>query len=145
MIMTKKKLLEKLWEEYNNFRPVLNETVWNDRELFEKLSSKYFRPEATAKFVQEYSSVRLAKNFVFQFCNTGEIMVACIIAGMVKPENCYGLETDPKLIKLARERLKPYGVPAENIKLINTDYDEFEKATKDFAKKMCEEGVSVFA
>ena len=47
-------------------------------------------------------------------CGTGNLLVACIIAG-ADPQNIYGNEYDAEFTRLCKERLAKYGVPKYHI------------------------------
>ena len=49
-------------------------------------------------------------------CGAGGLLAAAIIAG-ADPIKCYGIELDPEIAKLCRDRLSKLGVPRANIKI----------------------------
>ena len=48
-------------------------------------------------------------------CGAGGLLAAAIIAG-ADPTKCYGIELDPEITKLCRDRLSKLGVPRSHIK-----------------------------
>ena len=59
-------------------------------------------------------SLRKNKTFGAVCAKSGNLLVACILAG-ARPENVFGNEISPEMVRLCRERLAPYGVPYHNI------------------------------
>lgn len=54
-----------------------------------------------------------------KFClGTGNLLAAAIKAG-ADPNKVYGIEIDPDIVKIAKERLLKLGVPSNNIRLGN--------------------------
>lgn len=60
----------------------------------------------------------------------GGLLAGCILAG-ADPNKCYGIELDPQILKVCRERLSKLGVPKYNLHLgnaLNPDcYDHFDE------------------
>lgn len=60
----------------------------------------------------------------------GSLLAGCILAG-ADPNKCYGIELDPQILKVCRERLSKLGVPKYNLHLgnaLNPDcYDHFDE------------------
>ena len=59
-------------------------------------------------------------------CGAGGLLAAVILAG-ADPTKCYGIELDPEIANVAKERLGKLGVPSSNIKvgdaLLEGSYD----------------------
>lgn len=74
-------------------------------------------PEIVFKALETFDLNKHKK--VFDTClGEGNLIAAKIIAG-ADPKKCYGIEIDPEIIKLAKQRLSKLGVPEENIRLGN--------------------------
>lgn len=83
-------------------------------------------PELSIPMVEKFDS--LNGTIIDPNCGCGGLLAACILAG-ADPKKCYGIELDPDILELCRERLGKLGVPKYNLHLgnaLNEDcYDNF--------------------
>lgn len=98
-------------EEYNS---------WTDKQYGSKtleerkeLNAIFTPPELTIQMIEKFDSIE-NKTILDPTCGTGNLLVACILAG-ANPKMIYGNELDEEFLKLAKERLIPYGVPEQNL------------------------------
>ena len=88
---------------------------YGDKSLEErrKLGAFFTPPELTINMIEQFDSIE-NKTILDPTCGTGNLLVACIIAG-ADPLKIYGNEYDPEFTRLCKERLVKYGVPDHNI------------------------------
>lgn len=98
-------------EEYNS---------WTDKQYGSKtleerkeLDAIFTPPELTIQMIEKLDTIE-NKTILDPTCGTGNLLVACILAG-ANPKMIYGNELDKEFLKLAKERLIPYGVPEQNL------------------------------
>lgn len=98
-------------EEYNS---------WTDKQYGSKtleerkeLDAIFTPPELTIQMIEKFDSIE-NKTILDPTCGTGNLLVACILAG-ANPKMIYGNELDEEFLNLAKERLIPYGVPEQNL------------------------------
>ena len=98
-------------EEYNS---------WTDKQYGAKtleerkeLNAIFTPPELTIQMIEKFDSIE-NKTILDPTCGTGNLLIACILAG-ANPKMIYGNELDEEFLKLAKERLIPYGVPEQNL------------------------------
>lgn len=94
-----------------------------DRREFEQF---FTPPELTIPMIEKFD--KLNGTILDPTCGCGGLLAGCIIAG-ADPKKCYGIELDPDILKICRERLGKLGVPEYNLHLgnaLNPDcYDNF--------------------
>lgn len=78
-------------------------------------------PELTIQMIEKFDN--LDGTILDPTCGCGGLLAACILAG-ADPNKCYGIELDPDILELARERLGKLGVPKYNLHLGNALNDE---------------------
>ena len=97
-----------------------------DKNWQQQMGAFYTPPSITIKLIEGMS--RLDLEILDPTCGCGGLLAACILAG-ADPNKCYGIELDPDILELARERLGKLGVPKYNLHLgnaLNDDcYDNF--------------------
>ena len=105
------KIKKAIKTEYENW---FNEQ-YGDKTLEERktLGAFFTPPELTIKMIEKFDTIE-GKTILDPTCGTGNLLVACIIAG-ADPNNIYGNEYDPEFTRLCRERLSKYKVPSYHI------------------------------
>ena len=98
-------------EEYNSW----TNKQYGSKTLEErkKLDAIFTPPELIIPMIEKFDSIE-NKTILDPTCGTGNLLVACILAG-ANPKMIYGNELDEEFLKLAKERLIPYGVPEQNL------------------------------
>lgn len=98
-------------EEYNSW----TNKQYGSKTLEERkeLDAIFTPPELTIQMIEKFDSIE-NKTILDPTCGTGNLLVACILAG-ANPKMIYGNELDEEFLKLAKERLIPYGVPEQNL------------------------------
>lgn len=108
---------------------ILNEyTSWKDsqyagkdKDWQQQMGAFYTPPELTIQMIEKFDN--LDGTILDPTCGCGGLLAACILAG-ADPNKCYGIELDPDILELARERLGKLGVPKYNLHLGNALNDE---------------------
>ncbi len=92
-----------------------------------KLDQFYTTPQLTIQMLERFEDLR--GTIVDPTCGCGGLLAGCIIAG-ADPNKCYGIELDPQILEVCRERLSRLGVSKNNLHLgdaLNSDcYDHFD-------------------
>lgn len=98
-------------EEYNSW----TNKQYGSKTLEERkeLDAIFTPPELTIQMIEKFDSIE-NKTILDPTCGTGNLLIACILAG-ANPKMIYGNELDEEFLKLAKERLIPYGVPEQNL------------------------------
>lgn len=98
-------------EEYNSW----TNKQYGSKTLEERkeLDAIFTPPELTIQMIEKFDSIE-NKTILDPTCGTGNLLVACILAG-ANPKMIYGNELDEEFLNLAKERLIPYGVPEQNL------------------------------
>lgn len=126
---------DKIVKEYNSF--VENQYAGKSKEERQELGQFYTPPELTIKMIEKYDN--LEGNILDPTVGAGGLLAACIIAG-AKPENCYGIEIDKRILdNVTIPRLSALGVPVKNLhhgSALNEDCYNFdlENYTYDLEK-----------
>lgn len=113
-------------EEFETWRALqyANKT----REERKALDQFYTPPELTIKMIEKFENLK--GKIIDPTCGCGGLLAGCILAG-ADPNKCYGIELDPQILKVCRERLSKLGVPKYNLHLgnaLNPDcYDHFDE------------------
>lgn len=110
MILTSKQK-SAIIEEYNSW----TNKQYGSKTLEERkeLDAIFTPPELTIQMIEKFDSIE-NKTILDPTCGTGNLLVACILAG-ANPKMIYGNELDEEFLNLAKERLIPYGVPEQNL------------------------------
>lgn len=83
-----------------------------------QVAAQYYTPPAmTIRLIEEFDSVE-DTDILDPSSGCGGLLAGCIIAG-ADPKRVYGVEIDPDIVKVSKERLSKMGVPEENIQLGN--------------------------
>lgn len=103
----KNKIKEEYEEWFNN--------QYGNKSLEErrKLGAFFTPPELTIRMIEKFPSLE-GKTILDPTCGTGNLLVACIIAG-ADPTLVYGNEYDADFTRMCKERLSKFGVPNHNI------------------------------
>ena len=121
MILTEEQK-QAITNEYNQFVEVqyAGKTKKERQEL-----GQFFTPsELTIRMIEKFTN--LEGTILDPTCGAGGLLAAVILAG-ADPTKCYGIELDPAIANVAKERLGKLGVPSSNIKigdaLLEDSYD----------------------
>lgn len=116
-------------EEYNSF--VEEQYAGKSLEERQKLGQFFTPPELTLKMLEKLD---IKKNdTLLDPCLGAGGLLAAIIMKKVKPENCYGIELDADILKIAQKRLSKLGVPLVNLhhgNALNSQCYEFKDGYK---------------
>ena len=138
MILTEEQK-QAITNEYNQFVEIqyAGKTKKERQEL-----GQFFTPsELTIRMIEKFTN--LEGTILDPTCGAGGLLAAVILAG-ADPTKCYGIELDPAIANVAKERLGKLGLPSSNIKvgdaLLEGSYDfssvpkniGFNKQTRPF-------------
>lgn len=88
-------------------------------------------PELTIQMIEKFDN--LDGTILDPTCGCGGLLAACILTG-ADPKKCYGIELDPDVLELCRERLGKLGVPKYNLHLGNAlNEDCYDNFTEDYS------------
>lgn len=99
-------------EEYNSF--VEEQYAGKSLEERQKLGAFFTPPELTLKMLEKLD-IKKNDTLLDPCLGAGGLLAAAIIMKKVKPENCYGIELDADILKIAQKRLSKLGVPLANL------------------------------
>ena len=99
-------------EEYNSF--VEEQYAGKSLEERQKLGAYFTPPELTLKMLEKLD-IKKNETLLDPCLGAGGLLAAAIITKKVKPENCYGIELDADILKIAQKRLSKLGVPLVNL------------------------------
>ena len=99
-------------EEYNSF--VEEQYAGKSLEERQKLGQFFTPPELTLKMLEKLD-IKKNDTLLDPCLGAGGLLAAAIIMKKVKPENCYGIELDADILKIAQKRLSKLGVPLANL------------------------------
>ena len=121
MILTEEQK-QTITNEYNQFVKIqyAGKTKKERQEL-----GQFFTPsELTIRMIEKFTN--LEGTILDPTCGAGGLLAAVILAG-ADPTKCYGIELDPEIANVAKERLGKLGMPSSNIKvgdaLLEDSYD----------------------
>ena len=101
-----------------------------DKKERQKLGQFFTPPALTIKMLEKFDSVK-DKDILDPCLGAGNLLAGAVIAG-ADPKRCYGIELDPEVLEIARQRLGALGVPACNLKCGNAlDSDAYKFGLKD--------------
>ena len=116
---------QKIEAEYREWESQL----WAGKSLKERQKLGQFAtpPELTIKMLEKFES--LNGNVLDPCLGAGNLIAAAVLAG-ADPKRCYGIELDPDILKIAKQRLAKLGVPPHHLvqgdALDPASYDNFE-------------------
>ena len=117
-------------EEYNSF--VEEQYAGKSLEERQKLGQFFTPPELTLKMLEKLD-IKKNDTLLDPCLGAGGLLAAAIIMKKVKPENCYGIELDADILKIAQKRLSKLGVPLVNLhhgNALNSQCYEFKDGYK---------------
>ena len=121
MILTEEQK-QRIREEYANFEAI--QYAGKSKEERQKLGQFFTPSELTIRMIEKFTN--LEGTILDPTCGAGGLLAAVILAG-ADPTKCYGIELDPAIANVAKERLGKLGVPSNNIKvgdaLLEGSYD----------------------
>jgi type I restriction-modification system DNA methylase subunit len=110
---------EAIINEYNQWKDKMyaNKTL-SERQDFGQF---FTPPELTTKMLEKFQD--LEGSVLDPTCGAGNLLAAAIMAG-ADPKEVYGIELDPEILEIARNRLQLLGVPKINLHQGNALYKE---------------------
>lgn len=125
-MLISKNIKHQILKEYTFWKN--SQYAGKDKDWQQKMGAFYTPPELTIQMIEKFD--KLDGTILDPTCGCGGLLAGCIIAG-ADPKKCYGIELDPDILKLCRERLGKLGVPEYNLHLgnaLNSDcYDNFNE------------------
>lgn len=113
---------QRIREEYANFEAI--QYAGKSKEERQKLGQFFTPSELTIRMIEKFTN--LEGTILDPTCGAGGLLAAVILAG-ADPTKCYGIELDPEIANVAKERLGKLGLPSSNIKvgdaLLEGSYD----------------------
>lgn len=124
--------------EYETFKEIMY--AGKSYEERQELGQFFTPPEITFKMIEQYDSFNETDILLDPCMGAGGLLTACIVAGLVKPDNVLGIELDWDIYNIAKERLTKLGVPKNRFyerAPYNTtgSKEEVEKAKLDYFEK----------
>lgn len=101
---------EKIKSEFNEWSDKMYGGL--DKKERQKLGAFFTPPELSIKMIEKFSDLK--GKILDPTVGAGGLLAAVIIAG-ADPKLCYGIEIDPKILSVAKQRLIPMGVPEGNL------------------------------
>lgn len=113
--------------EYDSWKDLL--WAGKDKKERQKLGQFATPPQLVFKMLKKFDSLE-DKDILDPCLGAGNLIAGAIIAG-ADPKRCYGVELDPDVLSIAKQRLSKLGVPEANLKLGNAlDSDTYEFSDK---------------
>lgn len=111
--------VENIKNEFENWR----NSMYGNKTLKERqdLGAFFTPPELTIKMLEKFQD--LEGSILDPTCGAGNLIAAAIMAG-ADPKLVYGIELDPDILEIARNRLQLLGVPNVNLHQGNALYEE---------------------
>ena len=120
--------MQSINEEYEAF--VQKQYAGKTLKERQELGQFFTPPELTVKLLEKLD-IKEDETLLDPCLGAGGLLAAAIVLGKVKPENCYGIELDQKILDIAKERLGRLGVPEKNLRwgnALNPDcYENWDK------------------
>ena len=120
--------MQSINEEYEAFAQ--KQYAGKTLEERQELGQFFTPPELTVKLLEKLD-IKEDETLLDPCLGAGGLIAAAIVSGKVKPENCYGIELDQKILDIAKERLGRLGVPEKNLRwgnVLNPDcYENWDK------------------
>jgi type I restriction-modification system DNA methylase subunit len=98
--------------EYNQFVEV--QYAGKTKKERQELGAFFTPPQLTIRMIEKFTN--LEGTILDPTCGAGGLLAAVILAE-ADPTKCYGIELDPAIANVAKERLGKLGVPSSNIKV----------------------------
>ena len=121
MILTEEQK-KAITNEYNQFVEI--QYAGKTKKERQELGAFFTPPQLTIRMIEKFTN--LEGTILDPTCGAGGLLAAVILAG-ADPTKCYGIELDPEIANVAKERLSKLGVPSSNIKvgdaLLEGSYD----------------------
>ena len=121
MILTEEQK-QAITNEYNKFVEV--QYAGKTKKERQELGAFFTPPQLTIRMIEKFTN--LEGTILDPTCGAGGLLAAVILAG-ADPTKCYGIELDPAIANVAKERLGKLGLPSSNIKvgdaLLEGSYD----------------------
>ena len=111
MILTEEQK-QAITNEYNQFVEV--QYAGKTKKERQELGAFFTPPQLTIRMIEKFTN--LEGTILDPTCGAGGLLAAVILAG-ADPTKCYGIELDPEIANVAKERLGKLGVPSSNIKI----------------------------
>ena len=121
----------------NQKEAIINEfNQWKDKMYANKTLSErqdfgqfFTPPELTIKMLEKFQD--LEGSVLDPTCGAGNLLAAAIMAG-ADPKLVYGIELDPEILEIARNRLEVLRVPKVNLHQGNALYEECYNFSDDY-------------
>ena len=121
MILTEEQK-QAITNEYNQFVKI--QYAGKTKKERQELGAFFTPPQLTIRMIEKFTN--LEGTILDPTCGAGGLLAAVILAG-ADPTKCYGIELDPAIANVAKERLGKLGLPSSNIKvgdaLLEGSYD----------------------
>lgn len=105
--------IEKIKNEYLEWEDV--QYANKDLSSRQEISAFFTPPELTKQMLDKLGDFKEDETLLDPCLGAGGLLAAAIVTGKVKPENCYGIEIDEDILKIAKKRLGLLGVPEKNL------------------------------
>ena len=119
--------------EYNKFVEV--QYAGKTKKERQELGAFFTPPQLTIRMIEKFTN--LEGTILDPTCGAGGLLAAVILAG-ADPTKCYGIELDPAIANVAKERLGKLGVSSSNIKvgdaLLEGSYDFYAVSSSSVPK-----------
>ena len=125
--------MQSINEEYEAF--VQKQYAGKTLEERQELGQFFTPPELTVKMLEKLD-IKEDETLLDPCLGAGGLLAAAIVLGKVKPENCYGIELDQKILDIAKERLGRLGVPEKNLRWGNAQVRRFYLPSSRRAKRL---------
>lgn len=84
-----------------------------DKKARQTIGAFFTPPPLSIKMLEKFDSV-VRKSMLDPTLGAGGLIAAAVIAG-ADPRKCYGIELDPDILKIAKQRLVKLGVPPHHL------------------------------
>lgn len=118
---------EAIINEYNQWK----DKMYANKTLSERqdLGAFFTPPSLTIKMLEKFQDLK--GSVLDPTCGAGNLLAAAIMAGADTKE-VYGIELDPEILEIARNRLELLGVPKINLHQGNALYKECYDFSDDY-------------
>ena len=101
----------KIQAEYDTWQA--GQYAGKSKEERQALGQFFTPPPLSIKMLEKFDSV-VRKSMLDPTLGAGGLIAAAVIAG-ADPRKCYGIELDPDILKIAKQRLVKLGVPPHHL------------------------------